>query len=233
MENLLNSPGLQHLAENIFLNLNYEKLKICQMINQTSYQILNGNPILWIMFFRRKLSEENQKYLIRTFASMNFYSSTNHNHIVSYLRWNLENKNLLLLPQDLLCYTSPVVQSDLRQKIYQAAQNGSTKIVEILAPLTDNPNAPDENGRAPIYWAAKSGHTEIVKIMAPLTDNPNSTDKNGQSPIFWAAHNGHTEIVKILAPLTDNPNAPDKYGKTPIYWAAYHGHSEIVKILTP
>ena len=135
--------------------------------------------------------------------------------MVTYLRWNLKNKNFLLLPQDLLSCTSPVVQSDLRQKIYQAAQNGSTKIVEILAPLTDNPNAPDEYGRTPIYCAAKSGHTEIVKIMAPLTDNPNSTDKNGQSPIFWAAHNGHTEIVKILAPLTDNPNAPDKWGNTP------------------
>ena len=72
MENLLNSPGLQHLAENIFLNLNYEKLKIFQMINQTSYKMLNGNPIFWIKFIRRKLSEENQKYLIRTFTSMNF-----------------------------------------------------------------------------------------------------------------------------------------------------------------
>ena len=159
MENLLNSPGLQHLAENIFMNLNYEKLKIFQMINQTSYKMLNGNPIFWIKFIRRKLSEENQKYLIRTFTSMNFGF-----FFVSYLRWNLENKNLLWLPQDLLCYTSPVVQSDLRQKIYQAAQNGSTKIVEILAPLTDNPNAPDENGRTPIYWAACEGHTLEYQI---------------------------------------------------------------------
>ena len=127
MENLLNNPGLQHLAENIFLNLSYEKLKICQMINQTSYQILNGNSILWIMFIRRKLSEQNQKYLIRAFQCMNFNKE---NHMVTYLRWNLKNKNFLLLPQDLLSYTSPVVQSDLRQKIYQAAQNGSTKIVD-------------------------------------------------------------------------------------------------------
>ena len=151
MENLLNNPGLQHLAENIFLNLSYEKLKICQMINQTSYQILNGNPILWIMFFWRKLSEENQKYLISTFTSflfMNFDASTN--HIVSYLRWNLENKNLFLLPQDHLCYTSPVVQSELRQKIYQAAKFGSTKIVEILAPLTENPNAHNIERKTPI-----------------------------------------------------------------------------------
>ena len=119
-------------------------------------------------------------YLIKTLTSMNFDLSTN--HIVSYLRWNLKNKNLLSLPQNLLCYTSPVVQSELRQIIYQAAQNGSTKIVEILAPLTDNPNAPDENGRAPIYWAALNGHKEIVKILAPLTDNPNAPDEEGRTP---------------------------------------------------
>ena len=123
------------MAEIIFLNLSYEKLKICQMINQTSYQILNDNPILWIMFIWRKLSEENQKYLIRAFQCMNFNKE---NHMVTYLRWNLKNKNFLLLPQDLLSYTSPVVQSDLRQKIYQAAQNGSTKIVEIS--VTKNPH---------------------------------------------------------------------------------------------
>ena len=102
-------------------------------------------------------------YLIKTLTSMNFDLSTN--HIVSYLRWNLKNKNLLSLPQNLLCYTSPVVQSELRQIIYQAAQNGSTKIVEILAPLTDNPNAPDEEGRTP---SSVTYNAEIRAILLNL-----------------------------------------------------------------
>ena len=37
-----------------------------------------------------------------------------------------------------------------------------SEIVKILAPLTNNPNAPDEYGKTPIYWAARNGHTEIV-----------------------------------------------------------------------
>ena len=106
--------------------------------------------------------------------------------------------------------------------------NENTETVKILFPLTDNPNAPDNNGQTPIYWAAFNGQTEIVKILAPLTDNPNAHDNTGQTPILNAALNGHTEIVKILAPLTDNPNAPDHNGETPIMVAR---NEEIRKIL--
>ena len=60
-----------------------------------------------------------------------------------------------------------------------AAHFGHTEIFKILAPLTDNPNAPDEGGRTPIYKAAMNGHTEIVKILAPLTENPNAPDEYG------------------------------------------------------
>ena len=61
--------------------------------------------------------------------------------------------------------------------IHEAAWNGHIEIVKILAPLTDNPNAPDADGRTPIHKAALNGHTEFVKILAPLTSNPNASDK--------------------------------------------------------
>ena len=57
-----------------------------------------------------------------------------------------------------------------------------------MAPLTDNPNAPDRNGMTPIFEAAQNGHTEIVKILAPLTDNPNASNKYGMTPISIANH---------------------------------------------
>ena len=49
--------------------------------------------------------------------------------------------------------------------IYCAARNGYTEIVKILAPLTDNPNAQDEDGTTPIHWATFNGHKEIIKIL--------------------------------------------------------------------
>ena len=79
---------------------------------------------------------------------------------------------------------------------WSTASYGHTDIVKILAQLTDNPNAPDNDRDTPIHEAAKNGHTEIVKILAHLTDNPNA-------PIFVAALRGHTEIVKILTSLTE------------------------------
>ena len=61
MEKIINNPGLQHLAENIFLNMNYADLEKCHLINQSSSQILD-NPMLWINeLFRKGLSKENQK----------------------------------------------------------------------------------------------------------------------------------------------------------------------------
>ena len=74
--------------------------------------------------------------------------------------------------------------------------------VEIMAPLFDNPNAPDKDGKTPIYWAAKKGHTEIVKILAPLTDNPNAPNDIGRTPnqrgITPLAVAKNTEIREIL-----------------------------------
>ena len=59
MENIINNPGYQHIAEIIFCNLSYKKLKICQQINQSCEEILE-NPLFWKEKFMRSLSMENQ-----------------------------------------------------------------------------------------------------------------------------------------------------------------------------
>ena len=48
------------------------------------------------------------------------------------------------------------------------------------APLTDDPNAPDEDGCTPIDDAIRMGHSEIVNILALWTDqteNPVAPDE--------------------------------------------------------
>ena len=192
--------------------------------------------MFWLKKFRQ-LSKKNQKdwiNVIQSIQSMN--NAVKEKAIISYMQWNLKNDVKIDLP----CYTNPSVQADFKKKIWDTVvppfsndrYDEDTEIVKVLAPLTDNPNVPNNHGETPIYRATCNGYTEIVKILAPLTDNPNAPNNNGETPIYKAARYGHTEIVKILAPLTDNPNAPSNNGLTPILIATIHRHTEIVTFLT-
>ena len=159
MEKIIN-PGLQHLAENIFLNLNSEDLKACQLINQSTNQILEHNPMFWIKkCIQKGISKENKEDWIKGVQSE--MNSGREKPIALYLKRNFMNKVLVDLPQ----YTNVVVQDDFMEKIHQAAYKGHTKIVKILAPLADNPNAQNKNGETPIDCAARNGYAEIVSIL--------------------------------------------------------------------
>ena len=68
METIFNNPGLQHLAEKVFRNLNIEDLKMCSQINQSCKQILE-NPMFWLNKFG-ELSKENQKDWIKILQSV-------------------------------------------------------------------------------------------------------------------------------------------------------------------
>ena len=59
LEKILNNPGLQHLAENIFWNLDVEDLKICGQINQSCKQIMK-NPMFWLKKFET-LSKDKEE----------------------------------------------------------------------------------------------------------------------------------------------------------------------------
>ena len=169
------------------------------------------------------LSKKNKEEWIQVIQSVE--NSDKGIAIISYLQYNLKKDAFVDLP----CYISPGVQEDFRKRIWKICKNfpvtdEDTEIAKILAPLTDNPNVPNENGRTPIYWAAYHGHIEIVKILASLTDNPNAPDKDGETPIHWAASNGHKEIVNILAPLTDN-----EWGHTSSIWQNFMGILKLSK----
>ena len=228
METIFNNPGLQHLAEEVFWNLNAEDLKICAQINQSCKQILQ-NPLFCLRKFKN-LSKKNKEDWINDIQSVN--NSDKGIAIISYLQWNYMDIALVDLP----CYSSPLLQNDFRNRIReisneQLSYEQDIQLVKILAPLTDNPNASDVERITPIHFAAHHGHTEIVKILAPLTNTPNAPGKYGFTPICIAALHGHSEIVKILAPLTNTPNAPPVNQVTPISFARAGGHTQVVKIL--
>ena len=110
LEKILNNPGLQHLAEKIFDNLNFEYVTICRGINESSKQILDYQTTK-PMFVLRKfsgISQQNKKDWIEVIQSAN--NSEKEKAIASYLKWSLKKDVLVDLP----CYSSPDVQDDFR-----------------------------------------------------------------------------------------------------------------------
>ena len=82
MEKIIKNPELQHLAESVFLNLNYSDLKKCQLINQSTSQILD-NPMFWIReLIKKGLSKENQNDWIEA-IQLNYKKK---NYIAAYFK---------------------------------------------------------------------------------------------------------------------------------------------------
>ena len=278
MENFINNPGLQHLAETIFLNVEVKNLFICQNINWASKKILE-NSNFWLKKWRvRGLSKKNHedwKKAIQLTKNTPFEEN-----IKLYMRKVMKKKARIDVP----CYVdensiqksidltmalgineayefvstfygyysktalgitqifAPKVQNPNRIRlqqtlVYDAVSSGNVKLIEILIPLLEDPNAPNQVDvyLTPIGLAVIQGKADIVKILAPLSINPNAFFGPGfnWTPIFWATYRGEIEVVKALIPWTENPNAPNLNGKTPLECAVAYGHTEIVELLRP
>ena len=93
MEKIVNNKGLQHLAENVFWNLEAEDLKICARINQSCKQILKY-PIFCLSKFEH-LSKKNQRDWLKVFQSVKGLKDSDKGiAIISYLKSFRININL-------------------------------------------------------------------------------------------------------------------------------------------
>ena len=105
----INNPGLQHLAEEIFWNLDLIKaLENCQQINQSSKMILQ-NPVFWLKkFVQRGLSKKNQEDWMKAIQLVK--NSNKEKCVLSYLKWKWRNKEIVQGLVDLPCYNTPNAQ---------------------------------------------------------------------------------------------------------------------------
>ena len=233
METIVKCPGLQHLTENIFLNLNHGDLEKCRLINGQCEEIVN-NPMFWLKkFIRRGMSQKNQIDWTEAIQITKEGSDFEHCNILQYLKKSSKNEKVVDLP----CYIN---------------RNSLKKHSELFV-CRNNLNDTELFDRAK-FWrkcnsliisAAEKGNAELVQILVLLygyvyltmfktADRKlfKTADRN-YSPIHIAAERGHLEVVKILVPLASNSNFPDEYGWTPIHYAAGAGHIQVVKILAP
>ena len=210
---LTRNPALQHLAEEILLNLNHEDFEEYMQVDE-SWKRLIYNP----SFLLRKCIKlgcfEKTKSAWKTTVQL---SKTRDEEFLTEHFFDVLNMETF----------HPDVSP-----LYLAAIYGYANIIEALATSIDDPNAPEgSDGDTPMHVAAREGHLNVIKVLAPISKNPNSSNANGWTPIHEAAREGHANVIKVLAPFTDNPNAPRPDGDTPIFAAAKDGNSEVVKVL--
>ena len=73
-----------------------------------------------------------------------------------------------------------------------ATNKGYADIVRFLAPLVDNPNAPDPYGWTPIQHAANMGYADILSVLGPLAYFDDGIK------LTFASQNGHLLCVQYL-----------------------------------
>ena len=175
MEKLTNNPGLQHVAEEIFLNLTSNEIEMCMEVNKKWRAILK-NPYFWL----HKCSLQNETIRNDKKAWGKAIQLKKPRH--------LEEDLIHHLKQICIDQEKPFSASNIQQNfpIFWAARIGNADFIKELAHFYDDPNVPC-HGETPTYVAARNGHANIIKVLAPLTDNPNAPDEDGNTPLHVAA----------------------------------------------
>ena len=222
MEKIITNPGLQHLAENIFWNLDAEDLKICGLINQSCQQILD-NPMFWLRKFEG-LSKANQKDWIKVIQSVKNYEKKK--KISYYLQWNLQKfeKPKVVASQNtankrLCCYCNEQMSAAGRKThehecslYFKFVEKTSHESKPYLCMIKNCSMKYVTRGNA--YRHMSNKHLEeLAKMKDDVADLPcyssHSVQDDFRKKIIEGceknkASDEDVKIVKILAPLTDN-----------------------------
>ena len=125
-----------------------------------------------------------------------------------------------------------------RTALHQAAQNGHTKVVEMLLQNGADPDPVDNSGVTPLWLAAQSGHHEIVSMILDRgTAEKKKIDleaewgTNERRPIHQAAQGGHLKTVQLLLEKGADCDPDDESGTTPLWSAAQNGNAELMREL--
>ena len=169
MDLITKTPGLIHIAEQIFSNLERNDLLQCQEVNEYWGSILR-NPWFW---YDRMLKNSTLPALPQEHRKewRDFCEKLSKSNLTKDMTLGL---NLIYEELEQSRSLNWTYWSGIPRKYKKCHFSLNCKqrieIVKIMSPFMENPNAPDRNGWTPIHKAARYGHTEIVKILAPLSD---------------------------------------------------------------
>ena len=237
MDTLTKNPGLFHIVEEIFLNLEFEDLEKCIQVNE-SWHLILSNPSFWLekciqvhnCFMKNKAAWKKIVQLTRHTAFEG--NLTHHLKEICDGKMNGPFKNITFskgMPVRIQCVNYGWTP------IHWAAMSGHTTAIKELVNMTEDPNASGPYGHTPMYLATENGHLDVIKLLLPFLEDPNApAGPKSLTPMYLAAKNGHLDVIKLLAPFLEDPNAPAGPGcLTPIYLGAEIGRADIIEFLAP
>ena len=114
----------------------------------------------------------------------------------------------------------PHIANLLALGLFEAASNGHTKTVVLLADYGANMDRPHaENGVTAIGIAAYGGHDEIVQFLARRAADVNAKSNDGATPLMFAAGKCSVETVSALLAAGADPSDVSEGGLTAVDFA--------------
>ena len=154
------STGLQHISEEIFLNLDHTHLVKCKNVNKFWKSSID---YIWLRKCLRKGLLTKKLQLIWT-KLIQLKSPYVWDKTMFYLR-EMHEKEL-------------ANHTPIQMALYYL----DLEMIRFAAPLLDNPNESFPVGWTPIQVAAKRKYKQILKIIAPLAGNPYAPAPYGMTP---------------------------------------------------
>ena len=213
---LITSPGLSHIAEIIFMNLDYKSLMHARATCKAWYDFIESCPKLWHCVV---LSLRRSYLLIHPFWKQ--------------MQEKIPKKDYILLCKQLMHYKWELFKNDWCGLFYVGEQHciciiyGDLRRLEFFWPYIKDSRHPKQV----LHFAAYFGIQDVLEFLVnELKDfkeyfNGRIDDKNGHTPLHIAAIEGHLEIVKTLLPFYSSD--PKANGKTSLFYALEKGYTQM------
>ncbi|XP_067660652.1 uncharacterized protein [Haliotis asinina] len=115
--------------------------------------------------------------------------------------------------------------------LHTAAEQGSTKCVDVLLKFGANVNVQNDTGDTPLHEAARFGSPECADMLLNGGAVVNVQNNAGDTPLHNAVVWHYTYWLHVLLAAGADVNVQNNTGDTPLHRAAGRGHTEYVDVL--
>ena len=127
-------------------------------------------------------------------------------------------------------------------RLYAAAKEGNTGLVERLLRRGADTSVATETGATPLHAAAASGHIAVVRLLLKHGAPVEAQDDEGARPLHYAcgeqawatmqiAPRNRGKVLRALAAAGSDLDARRAGGQTPLYDAIRFGNTELARVL--